>query len=212
MMMRVMACCLSPRIKLLTYRELEGNNQPVDGYSPSPGGLLEIGRNQYLDPLWLREHYPDNSLVKIFHEGLPYLPSASGFFKEPNYTIIFMRRSEEEINASVERTEKYLKDLEAAVKQKNPDQEPRVLFERYGGFDGFDLYKEYNAQDIAHAIGICDARKDIKIIEVQFEDFIKDTRAELLKIIGQLPTLVTKEKFEFAVDQVKPEFHRIKCA
>jgi hypothetical protein len=109
MMMRVMACCLSPRIKLLTYRELEGNNQPVDGYSPSPGGLLEIGRNQYLDPLWLREHYPDNSLVKIFHEGLPYLPSASGFFKEPNYTIIFMRRSEEEINASVERTEKYLK-------------------------------------------------------------------------------------------------------
>jgi hypothetical protein len=166
MMMRVMACCLSPRIKLLTYRELEGNNQPVDGYSPSPGGLLEIGRNQYLDPLWLREHYPDNSLVKIFHEGLPYLPSASGFFKEPNYTIIFMRRSEEEINASVERTEKYLKDLEAAVKQKNP----------------------------------------------QFEDFIKNTQKELRKITEQLPLLVIKQKFELAVDQVKPEFHRIKCA
>jgi hypothetical protein len=148
-------------------------------------------------------------LVKIFHEGLPYLPGANGFFKEPNYTIIFMRRSEEEIKVSVERTEKYLEELEAVAKQRNPDQEPRVVFERYGGFD---LYKEYNVQDIAHVISICHARNDIKIIEVQFEDFIKDTRAELLKITAQLPLLVSKEKFERAVDQVKPEFHRIKTS
>jgi hypothetical protein len=205
MMMRVLAALLMPPIRLITYRELETCNQPVDGYSPAPTGLLEIGRVQYMDPLWLRQQFEDNCLVKIFFEGLPYLPAADGFFKEPAYTIVFMHRNEEEIKQSVARAEKYLKDLETLAKEERPSPKDRHNM-------GFDLYKEYNRQDINHVLSICEARRDIKIIEVQFEDFIKDTRKELLKISERLPLMVTKEKFELAMKQVHPEFHRIKCA
>jgi hypothetical protein len=202
MMVRVLTALLSPKIKLLTYKEFEACNRPIDGYSPSPGGLLEVGRAQYLDPLWLRQQFKDNHLVKIFFEGLPYLPGVAGFRKEPIYTVIFMHRSEEEIKASVERSDAYLKELEKQA------AEPRIEVDRFGGFD---MYKEYNAQDINHVLSICDARKDIEVIEVQFENFVKDTKKELLKITEQLPLLITKESFDRALAQVNPEFHRIKC-
>jgi hypothetical protein len=207
-MMRVLAVLLMPPVKLFTDRRLESCNQPINGYSPAPTGLLEVGRNQYMHPTWLRKMFSDNSLMKIFYEGLPYLPSAEGSFKSPIYTIIFMRRNAEEIKKSTERTEQYIKDLQAYAEENDIPVEDRQVTERFGGFD---IYKEYDEDDIAHVLSICNARRDIEVIEVKFEDFIKDTRKELLKVTEQLPLLITKESFDRALAQVNPEFHRIKC-
>jgi hypothetical protein len=199
MMMRVLAALLMPRIKLIMYREFESCNRPIDGYSPAPTGLLEVGRKQYMDPNWLR-HLADDRLAKIFFEGLPYLPGHN----ELNYFIIFMRRNPEEIKRSVERAEKYLKELE------EQSTNPRIVQDR-GGL-GFDLFKEYNDTDIAHVLSICEARKDIQVVEVQFEDFIHNTEEEIQKLIDQIPMKIDDEKIKTALRQVNPEFHRIKCA
>ena len=200
MMMRVLAALVMPKIKLLMYREFETANQPIDGYSPAPTGLLEVGRKQYMNPKWLRRNLVDNRLVKIFHEGLPYLPG----YDESNYIIIFMRRDAKEIRKSIERAEQYIKELEEL------SGEPRPAFSRDGL--GFDMYEEYDDADIAHVLSICEMRRDIEVIQVQFDRMINNTQEEIQKLVAALPMKISDEKIELAIKQVHPEFHRTKCA
>lgn len=193
-----------PEIKLIMFREFEASaNRPIDGYSPAPTGLLEVGRRQYMNPKWLRK-LEDDRLLKIFYEGLPYLPNCIDLSGPENYQIIFMRRNPEEIKASVERAEEYLKALEEKTGK------PRIPFDR--GDCGFDMYKEYNEDDIEHVLGICRARRDMNVIEVGFETFLDDTEAELRWLCDMIPADIPEEKIKRALRQVNPEYRRTRCA
>jgi len=199
MMMRVMAALLMPNIKLVMYSEYESANMPLGGYQPAPTGLLEVGRQQYMNPKWLRKLH-DNRLVKIFYEGLPYLPSYPGL----KYVVIFMRRNPEEIKLSLQRTEEYFKRWEEI------SANPREIPDRLGM--GFDMFQEYNEADIHHVLSIVRARRDIILIEVQFEHFCMNTRAELTKLVKLLPVDISETKIIAALDEVNSKHRRSRCA
>lgn len=199
MMMRVLAVMLRPEIKLKAYKAFETANQPVKGYQPGPTGLLEVGRGQYMNPFWLRNHFNDNQLVKILCEGLPYLPGHD----ELAYVIVYMHRSAEEIKQSLERVEQYFKDWEEKYNDKRSENPNRA--------GGFDIYKDYDQQDIAHVLSILHARKDVQLIEVQYEDIVTNINDELQKLAHQLPVTVPADKIKLASRQINPEYRRFKC-
>lgn len=200
MMMRVLAAMVMPEIKLMMHSEYEQANLPANHYQPAPTGLLEVGRKHYLKPEWLRDKFPDKMLVKILYEGLPYLPS----YDDAGYVVVFMHRNPEEIKMSLERVEQYFKDWEEKYNDKRPENRLRM--------GGFDIYKDYNQQDIAHVLGILRARKDIQLIDVQYEDVTTNIDDELQRLAHHLPIAVPAEKIKLASRQINPSYRRFRCA
>jgi hypothetical protein len=126
-------------------------NKPVEGYIPNPSGLWEVGQMYYMNSKFLRE-MPQSSLVKILYDGLPTLPKG-------RYTIIFMRRDPKEIKQSCERVDKHLRQVGVV---ENPKQ-----------WYPFDCFRPYRQEEIEHVLGICEARQDMRVIQVDFSRVIE---------------------------------------
>lgn len=129
-----------------------------DGYIPNPGPLFEVGGNYY-DPKWLREQ-PEGLIVKIFFDGLPYLPAGE-------WVVIFMERDPREIIDSCKRAERHLRDTGVPITR------PRL---------GFDVYAPYNQEDIDHVKGILSHRIDVKLVCINYADLVNDPIKTLKKV------------------------------
>lgn len=139
---------------------MERVNPERGGYKPNPGGLYEVGAQHYLDPQFLRQ-MPADGVVKILSDGLPNLPKGQ-------YTLIWMERDPNEINASIERVEKHLKDhAESLGCVLNDHKETTQLLP-------FCCMRPYNQVDQDHIRGICEARSDMDIVRIRFKDVIED--------------------------------------
>jgi len=164
-------------------RDQKNGNIERDGYIPNPGPLLEVGGN-YRNPGWMRE-LVDDAVVKIFFDGLPYLPRG-------NYRVIFMIRDEWEIVDSCERVDKHLRSV--GIPENPVSNAP------------FYVYRPYSQDDIDHVLGICEARSDIDLIKVNFADLMKHPKHELetLRLLG-VPIKVDR-----ATSVIDPSYYRSK--
>jgi hypothetical protein len=150
--------------------KMEGVNLDDDGYQPNPGGLYEVGLNQYMDMEFQRA-IPDGSVVKILFDGLPFLPYR-------DYKIIWMERDLDEIKASTERVDQYIRSTTKQIEQPEVRRATSIL--------PFNCYKPYNQTDIDHVLSICDARSDMHVIRVNFHDMISQPHHEFetLRLMG----------------------------
>ena len=170
--------------------DLERVNPDEEGYQPNPGGLYEVGITQYMNADFLRE-IVDESVVKILFDGLPFLP-----FRD--YKIIWMERDLEEIQASTERVDQYIRST-----TKREDQ-PEVR--EATSFLPFNCYKPYNQKDMDHVLGICEARSDMSLVKVQFSELLRQPKRVFttLKLMG-VPINVNR-----ATAVIEPQLWRIK--
>jgi len=125
-----------------------------EGYAPNPGRLMEVGQSYYKRPSFLRllADSHEDSCVKIFFDGLCYLPSG-------NWTVIYMHRDPGEIQMSLQRADKYREDV--GIKRRNPD------------FEVWDVFRPYNQQAIDHVLGICRNRLDVMLLELEYKRVIE---------------------------------------
>jgi hypothetical protein len=167
-----------------------GNVANWAGYIPSPGPLLEVGRNAYYNAEFVR-NLPADVLVKIFFDGLPTLPA-------DKYLVIFMRRKEAEI---LESCAKVARHLQAIGVPSNPAR------------GMFDIYSPYNQDDIDHVLGIMDQRKDVELIEVDYADLI-DNPEKILNRIKYTPLGRTRVDLDVkkAASVINKDFYRSKVA
>ena len=152
--------------------DLEAANPDENGYRPNPGGLYEVGLNQYVNADFLRS-IPDDSVVKILFDGLLFLPYR-------DYKIIWMERDLEEVEASTERVDQHLIDssdgkLRAAIDAR-----------KITNILTFCCFRPYNQTDMDHVLGICEARSDMQVIKIQFSELIRQPRRVFttLKLMG----------------------------
>ena len=183
---------------------IEDGNPDASGYQPNPGGLWEVGFNQYMNAKFLRKFIPDDSVIKIMFDGLPCLPQRA-------YKIIFMERDPEEITASTDRVDKHI--IEAARESMRPVSEElhREILEGNLDVPGtkilpFCNFRPYDQEDIDHVLGICDARSDMHVIRVNYHDLIRHPRHEFetLRLKGA-PINVDK-----ATSVIDPTLHRMR--
>ena len=162
----------------------KNGNIERNGYIPNPGPILEVG-GSYRKAEWLRENMVDDTVVKIFFDGLPNLPLG-------DYRVIFMVRDEWEINDSCAKTDKHLRSVNIP---ENP-----------ASGNTFYVYRPYSQDDIDHVLGICEARSDIQLIKVNYSDLIKHPTHELatLKLLG-VPLNVRR-----AASVIDPSYYRSK--
>jgi hypothetical protein len=162
-------------------------NLYLDGYIPNPSPLFEIGSRNYLKASFLRE-MPENAIVKIFFDGLIALPSG-------DYLIIFMERDPLEITSSAKRVDQHLDKLGGRTV-------PIVEAP-------FDVYRDYNQEDIDHVKGIMRERRDVRLLEVDFRELVEDPIAVFNKIKY---TPIGRERLDLDVERaasfIKPEFYR----
>ncbi len=156
-------------------REVEALNRELDGYKPCPTGIWELTRENYMDPLVTRG-FADGCAYKVFFDGLPCLPKAS-------YKILFMRRDADEITASLARTEKYLEDSGRARTKHQ--------------FMPFNAYGPYNQEDIDHVLGICEARKDFDLVQINYKSLVDNPR----EIINSLSLPIDIDKAARAINK-----------
>jgi hypothetical protein len=123
-----------------------------EDYIPNPDGLWEVGQTYYTSPKFLRL-MQDGDCVKILFDGLASIPKGE-------YKVIFMHRHVDEINLSIERVDKHLRS------QGIPENKMMLR--------PFDVFRPYNQDDIDHVLGICEARSDIELIQVQYRDVIEN--------------------------------------
>lgn len=157
----------------------------INGYVPTPiEHQYEIGRLVYLNGESMRNFVKAHpgTAIKVFFDGLPTLPVSE-------YTVIFMRRNSEEIKASVKQVE----DFRALIKMgKNPTD---------AGY--FDVYKDYNSADIKHCLDIAQARSDMDVKVVWFDQLIAEPQETLEKL--ELPFDAAE-----AAKAINPEFYRFR--
>ena len=139
-------------------------------YQPNPGGLYEVGLNQYMNAEFLRA-MPDDSVVKILFDGLPCLPYR-------DYKIIWMECDLEEIEKSTERVDQHIRSTTKQAEQPEVKRATQIL--------PFNCFKPYNQKDMDHVEGICEARFDMCVIKVQFSELIRQPQRVFtaLKLMG----------------------------
>lgn len=150
----------------------EGNVEK-DGYAPNPGPLLEVGGNAR-NASFLRSQ-PDNVLIKIFFDSILELPAGK-------HTVIFMERDPEEIRQSLEMVAAHFDSVGFTNYQKPCDER------------AFDVYRDYDQDDINHVLGILEQRKDITLIRVDYGDLVNDPEAVFQRISKHLDLDVVKAK------------------
>lgn len=160
----------------------------------NPAGIYEVGFLSYMSPKFLRL-MPDGCLVKIMWDGIVNLPKGE-------WKIIFMERDEAEINASVERVDKYLGEngMASALNHKVTTTLP------------FCCYRTYNRDHIDHVLGIMDTRSDVELIPVQYQDVIDNP----VKVFERLKyTPLGKERLPIDIEKaaavINPDLHRIRA-
>lgn len=171
---------------------LEAVNPDENGYQPNPGGLYEVGFISYMSPKFLRLLPKNTCAIKILWDGLVYLPKG-------DWKIIFMERDPEEIEASSARVDKHIlsSGKQSAINHPVTATLP------------FCCYRTYNQDNIDHVLGIMDARRDVEIIRVQYQDVIDNPVAvfERLKY-----TPLGKERLPIDVEKaaaiVDPDLRR----
>lgn len=161
--------------------DLEKANKHKDGYISNPGRLLEIGRNFYMNSLFLRQ-IPDWSVIKILFDGLPNLPKG-------DWKVIFMDRDPEEIVRSVARSDQHLRSI--GVPENTNDKTT------------FNCFRPYQREDIDHVLGICEMRKDIDLRIVKYIDMIYNP----VETLRSLDMPIDEEK---AASKVKPKYYRFR--
>jgi hypothetical protein len=153
--------------------QIEAGNPDAFGYQPNPGGLYEVGFNQYMNADFLRRFMPDDSVIKIMFDGLPCLP-------QRKYKIIWMDRDPDEIKASTDRVDKHIIDASGGAVRPGSEagKVTNVL--------PFCNFRPYCQEDIDHVLGICDARSDMHVIRVNFHDMISQPHHEFetLRLMG----------------------------
>ena len=150
----------------------EGNAEK-DGYSPNPGPLFEVGGHAR-NASFLRAQ-PDNVLIKIFFDSVLELPAGQ-------HTVIFMERDPEEIRQSLKMVEAHFDSIGFTNYQKACDER------------AFDVYREYDQDDIDHVLGILNQRKDITLIRVNYGDLVSDPGSVFRQIGRHLDLDVDKAK------------------
>lgn len=158
-------------------------NKPEEGYVPNPGHLYEVGRAYYTSAKFLRM-MPHDSLVKILWDGLANLPKG-------DYTVIFMERDENEINASVARSDAHLRS-------QGVRENPQTAFT-------FDVFRPYDQDNIDHVLGIMEMRKDVRLLRVGFKDVIDNPLREFERISKYVS--IDPEK---AASVINPKFYRFR--
>ena len=184
----MMKCLQEGGIPAILRPDFENQNKKTEEYDPNPGELMEVGQPYYKSPRFLRllAAQRENSCVKIFYDGLPYLPSG-------DWTIIWMHRDEEEIVRSCEKVDKHLKSL---GNHKNPKL-----------WEVWDVFRPYDQTSMDHVLGMCKQRLDMNVIEVDFKSVIErplDVFDELRDVRG-LP--INPEK---AAAKVNPDYYRVR--
>lgn len=160
----------------------EQMNVEVDGYQPNPNGLYEVSQGHYLDPKFTRK-IQDECAVKVLFDGLPALPAR-------DYTVLFMRRDEAEIRASLQRVEEY---KEQAGKKMVPHR-----------YKPFDAYEPYNQESIEHVVGIAKQRRDMRLHEINYRDLVSHPKSVLERL--NLPIDVDK-----AAATINPDYYRFRA-
>jgi hypothetical protein len=169
-------------LRLLTTSDMEGANQEVNGYRPNPNGLFEVGQTQYSNARYLRSKLIHGVLVKILFDGLIALPKSQ-------YKIIFMTRNRGEIDASVKRVEQYHEEGTSYDWKKVSKNWPPKAVKYIGALEQglkdlspFSCLRPYNQYDIDHVLGICEARIDIDLIKVSYNDVIENPEREFNRL------------------------------
>jgi hypothetical protein len=172
---------------IIYQKQMEDYNQDGTDYKPVPGRLWEVGQRFYTSARFLRA-IPDDSLIKIFYDGLPNLPGG-------DYVIIFMVRDPEEIKESVKRTDAHLRATGVAENKSNPLT--------------FNVYRPYNKENIDHVLSICEVRRDFRVIMVNYKDVIEDPEREFRKIkYSAVDHIQVDIDIEKAAAKINPELYR----
>jgi hypothetical protein len=164
----------------------------VDGYKPSKDGVWEVGRKFYSNPKVMRDfvNSQDEIAIKVFYDGLPILPKGE-------YTVIFMQRDPAEIIESLARVGQHTAALKNAALTQANDTYP------------FDVYADYNPEDVQHCLDIAKQRKDCRVIEVQFRDLIEQPEKTLRSIkYNPLDRERVPIDIEKAVKVIDPDWYR----
>lgn len=143
---------------------MEEANPTCNGYTPNPGGLWEVGAVAYLDAKFLRM-IPDGALIKILFDGLPNLPKG-------NWKVIFMYRDPSEITESYRRVDEHI--VSTGKESAFNHEITRIL--------PFCAYRTYDQEAIDHVLGICEARKDIEVINVNYLDVVQNPESSFERI------------------------------
>lgn len=161
------------QLTILAYSDEDDNmrNVEIDGYSPNPGLLYEVG-GHVRNASFLRIQ-PEGVLIKIFFDSVVNLPSGE-------HTVIFMERDESEIRDSLERVQEHFDKI--GHKANMGDTPERT----------FDIFREYDQDDIDHVIGILEQRKDIKLIRVNYRDLVEHPKREFRRIAEHLDLDIEK--------------------
>ena len=136
------------------------------GYAPNhPAGLFEVGYYNQLRPAFMRQLAMRDALyaVKITWDCLVYLPRG-------NWTIIFMERPSDEINASCARVDEYIRET-GTEEQKN--QRNTELICRSTALP-FSCFRPYNDDDVTHVLGAMKERRDVELLRVKYHDVIRE--------------------------------------
>ena len=173
-------------LEIICTPKLENANVNDNGYFVSPSGLWELGRPLYIRPDVMgpiAQDYPSH-LVKVFYDGLPCLPVVNNH----TWNVIFMQRDPDEIRASCEKAQ-------ASVKKAMEPAEPSS--------DRFDVYRDYNQNDIDEVLNIVSERSDMKVQRVEFADLIGDP----VRVFNGLNLPIDVKA---AAGSIDPEFYRIR--
>lgn len=140
----------------------------------NPGKFYEVGQENYMR-LGMTSEIPDECCVKIMAIGLPILSAAKG------YKIIYMRRDPELIKASYESA--------------------------FPGDDFNRLYKNwpsYYWQLMDGVKGIMEARRDVNLLELWYDDVLENPEQSVDKILA-FGFPVDKQK---AIDTIDKKYRR----
>lgn len=173
-------------IPLIYTPEIEEANTQDGDYVVSPSGMWELGRGLYMRPDIMgptAEKY-GSFAVKVFFDGLPNLPVVDNHVWE----VVFMERDADEIRASCEKAQ-------ASVK--------KVMEPAGSSEDRFDVYRDYNQDDIDEVLSIVSERSDMKVQRVEFADLIGNP----VRVFNGLNLPID---IVAAAGSIDPEFYRIR--
>ncbi|MCG7945851.1 MAG: hypothetical protein N0C84_05835 [Candidatus Thiodiazotropha taylori] len=125
-----------------------------DEYEINPDGFWEVGQQQYMQ-MGFTSTVPDESCIKIQAIGLPILSAAKG------YKIVLMRREPE------------------AIKQSYQKAFPKDNFEAM-----YPSWPSHYWQLLDGVKGIMEARRDVDLIELWYDDALADPHGAVDKLIS----------------------------
>lgn len=173
-------------VPLVCLPGIEELNVRDGGYKPNPLGLFEIGQRVYKTTAVMSSMARSLPVaaVKVFFDGLVGLPVVDNHI----WTVIFMHRNPDEIVESC-------RISRASVETQFDPAEP--------GDDRWDVFREYNQDDINEVVRLCQQRTDMNLHEVDFADLIADP----LSVFEGLRLPIDCKS---AAGSIDPKFYRVR--